>query len=179
MKNKDFLEFMLEKEVPPEGLKGAVKRDIALSFSSRAIILRFISYQILGALFSMSVCPQFGLGLVEGHGITHAFRMIGDGACAAFCGSLFLSSGLVVAFLGMKGEELWWIWRRFKFSLVLLPALLWSLLMLTNVTLDLPGESLKYHLTWIVAAIGAQALLMKIRSGLHSRFIFKSSGENR
>jgi len=164
MKNKEFLKFIMEKEEAPAYLKHAAKKDIQLSFHAKSIIMRFLAFQILGALFSMSVCPQFGLGLVQGHGITHAFRMIGDWACAAFCGSLFLSSGLVVAFIGMKGEELWWVWRRYKYSVIMLPALLWSGLMLTNFSVRWSYESPSYHLTWIAFGILIQMALLQIRS---------------
>lgn len=150
-------------------MKKAAALDIRLSFRAKSIILKFLAFQLVGALFSMSVCPQFGMGLVEGHGITHTFRMIGDWACAAFCGSLFLSSGMLVAFIGMKGEELWWIWHRYKFSMIFLPAVLWAGLMFTNVTLSLPGESAAYHLTWIVAAVLFEALWFQARSF----FVFK------
>lgn len=164
MKNKEFLSFLVEKETPPEAISLIARKDTLLSFRKNSIILKFLAFQLLGALFSMSVCPQFGLGLVEGHGITHVFRMIGDWACAAFCGSLFLSSGMLVAFIGMKGEELWWIWRRFKFPLVFMPAVLWGLLMLTNVSMNLPGESILYHLTWITMAIIAESVFFQLRS---------------
>jgi hypothetical protein len=164
MKNKEFLDFILNQQTPPQHLKIMTQKDIVLSFSSKKIVARFLLFQLLGALFSMSICPQFGMGLVNGHGITHAFRLIGDWACAAFCGSLFLSAGLMVAFLGMKGEELWWVWRRFKYSLIILPAVLWSGLMLTNMSLNLSHESSVYHLTWIAAAVLVQMVLMQLRS---------------
>lgn len=164
MKNKDFLEFILSKESVPAAVKKAAALDIRLSFRAKQIILKFLAFQLIGALFSMSVCPQFGMGLVDGHGITHSFRMIGDWACAAFCGSLFLSAGMLVAFIGMKGEELWWIWRRYKFSMIILPAILWSGLMFTNVTLSLPGETASYHLTWILAAVLIEAFWFQTRS---------------
>jgi hypothetical protein len=167
MKNKAFLEFLLSKESPPAAIKHGAKLDISLSFRSSSIITKFVFFQIIGALFSMSVCPQFGLGLVDGHGITHVFRMIGDWACAAFCGSFFLSVGLAVALIGMKGEELWWVWRRFKYTLIILPALLWSGLMLTNITLNLPSETISYHLIWLVSAILAQYLFLQMRSSLY------------
>jgi hypothetical protein len=164
VKNKEFLEFLTNKMTPPVALKKATALDVSLSFHKYSILSRFFFFQILGATFSMSFCPQFGLGLVEGHGITHVFRLMGDWACAAFCGSLFLSSGMMVAFLGMKGEELWWVWRRYKFSLVLLPGLLWGLLMLTNITLRLPPETPTYHVVWILVAILAQVILFELRS---------------
>lgn len=164
MKNKEFLSFIIQKEEAPVYMKQATKIDIQLSFRAKSIILKFISFYLLGALFSMSICPQFGLGLVQGHGIAHHFRMIGDWACAAFCGSVFLSSGLLLAFIGMKGEELFWVWNRYRYSMIILPAVLWSGLMMTNVSLDLTSETPMYHLTWIAFAIMVQAMWMKTRS---------------
>lgn len=161
---KEFLAFLIEKETPPEWTRESVRKDIVLSFRGRAIIGKFIFFQIIGGLFSMSFCPQFGVGLVEGHGIAHHFRMISDLACAAFCGSLFLSSGVVAAFIGMKGDELWWVWRRYKFPMIVLPAALWGSLMLFNVTLNLQGESALYHVIWFMASALSLALLMQIRS---------------
>ena len=169
--NKEFLEFMTGKESVPEHLKSLAKKDILLSFRAKSIIAKFLGFQLLGALFSMSVCPQFGLGLVDGHGITHMVRMIGDWACAAFCGSLFLSAGLMVAFIGMKGEELWWVWNRYKFSLIFLPAVLWSGLMLTNISLNLTGESISYHVMWIVSAVFVQWVLLKMRSTMFLKHV--------
>lgn len=175
MKNKAYFEFLTDKESPPSAIRDAVKKDITLSFHKNSIIFKFLSFQLLGALFSMSFCPQFGLGLIEGHGVTHHLRMIGDWACASFCGSLFLSSGMLFAFMGMKAEELWWIWRRFKFSLIFLPALLWSCLMLTNLSLRLPSETPSYHVTWILMAILVQGLWLQVRSSTYANsFIYQS-----
>lgn len=167
MKNKEFFEFLTGREVPPAALETVARKDITLSFRKTQILLKFLGYQLLGALFSMSVCPQFGLGLVQGHGITHHFRMIGDWACAAFCGTLFLTCGMLVAFMGMKGEELWWVWRRYKISMIFLPSVLWGALMLFNVSLDLPEETTSYHLTWIAMAILAEALWFQMRSSAY------------
>lgn len=167
MKNKDFLSFLLHEEKAPSFLKENTRKEILLTFKKKAIISRFISLQLLGILISLAFCPQFGLGFVGGHGISHFFRLIGDWACAAFCGSLFLSAGMMMAFIGMKGEELWWIWKRYKITLVFLPVIFWSLLMLTNFRLDLPTETMMYHFVWIATAVTVQTLWFSLRSYLH------------
>jgi hypothetical protein len=162
--DNDFLDFLTGRDELPPMLKEGVRKDILLSFRGRAIVLKFLFFQVLGALFSLSVCPQFGLGLVEGHGIAHHFRMMGDWACASFCGALFLSAGIATAFVSMKGEELWWVWRRYKYSIIFLPTLMWSTLMLLNVSFNLSSETVLFHVTWIMAAILTQYLLMQARS---------------
>jgi hypothetical protein len=114
MKNSEFLDFLSNKETPPPALKMSVQKDITLSLKGRSILSRFLFLQLMGAMFSLSICPQFGIGLAEGHGIAHYFRSFGDLACASFCGSLFLSSGLVLSIFGMKGEEVWWVGNTIK-----------------------------------------------------------------
>jgi len=49
MKNKAFFEFLTTKELPPVALREAVKKDISLSFHLHSIVLRFLSFQLLGA----------------------------------------------------------------------------------------------------------------------------------
>jgi hypothetical protein len=164
VKNKEFLEFLISQEAPPSHLKQLAALDVALSFKKTEIIVKFLSFEFLGALFSLIFCPQFGLGLPTGHGITHHLRHIGDWACASFCGFLFFSSAIFAAFMAMRGEELWWIWRRYRYSLIFLPALFWSGLMVTNLTLSLPSESLFYHLTWIFVCFISQKMWFEIRT---------------
>lgn len=164
---KDFLSFLTQAEAVPKSLMERTQRDIQLSFRAKSIVTKFIFFQFLGAIFSLTVCPQFGLGLVKGHGIAHVFRMMGDWACAAFCGSLFLTSGMLVSFIGMKGEELSWVWRRYKLSLIFLPSLMWAGLMLFNMGLKLEGETLSYHLVWIMTAMLMESVLFQLRSSFY------------
>ncbi len=89
---------------PPAPLREKVKKEITLSLSKRTIILKFLSFQALGALVTLTFCPQFGIGFIDGHGISHFFRMFGEWACAAFCGSLFLSSGTIFASFAMNQD---------------------------------------------------------------------------
>lgn len=170
---KEFLEFITQSEHPPVDLNQVTKKDIQLSFQKKSILSKFLIFQLIGACFTLAICPQFGIGFSEGHGIAHYFRMVGDWACAAFCGSLFLSSGMIVCFLGMKGEELWWVWRRYKYSLFVLPSSMWSLLMLLNISFENQSETIAYHLTWIISAFIAQAFWLNLRSKVYT-FGFKT-----
>lgn len=163
---KDYIDFLTKPKEASGELKFLVRQDIVLSFKKRQIISRFVFFQLLGGLFSLTVCPQFGLGLADGHGIAHYFRALGDGACAVFCAFVFLTSGALIAYLGMKGEELWWMWHRYKHVLFFFPAFLWGSFMLTNGALNLPAESLSYHLSWLLAASLINIIWLKLRSGV-------------
>lgn len=170
---KDFFTFLVSRDAPPDELGLIVKKDIQLSFRKNEIILKFLGFQILGAVFSLSFCPQFGLGMNTGHNISHYFMQYGMWACAAFCGSLFLSTGVIVAFLGMKGEELWWVWRRYKYQFVFLPGVLWAGLMIFSPN----EESLSFNLWWISAAMVSASLLFAIRSKIFFLSFTSGAGE--
>lgn len=163
---KDLFTFLVSSEAPSDQLNLVVKKDIQLSFRKTEIILKFIGYQVLGAMFSLSFCPQFGLGLNTGHNISHFFMQFGMWACAAFCGSLFLSTGAIVAFMGMKGEELWWVWRRYKYQMIILPAAMWAGLMFFSPS----GANLSFHLWWITAAVVTAGVMFTLRSRIYSSF---------
>ena len=163
---KDLFTFLVSSEAPSEQLNLIVRKDIQLSFRKKEIILKFIGYQILGAIFSLSFCPQFGIGLNTIYNISHFFMQFGMWACAAFCGSLFLSTGAIVAFLGMKGEELWWVWRRYKYQMIILPAVMWAILMLISPN----AESMSFHVWWILAAMLSAGILFTLRTRIYSSF---------
>lgn len=164
----DLLEFLTSHEEPPHQLTAYVRRDINLELQKKTIIAKFLGLQTLGAAISLVLCPQFGIGLIEGHGIVHFFQMLGDAACAAFCGSLFLLAGSLTSSLGMKSEEIFWIWKRYRLRLIFAPAFLWSLLMLFNAWLNLNPESIRYNIVWLLSAVIAQQLVLYLRSRSYS-----------
>ncbi len=170
----DFLEFLSSNEAPPQGLCDRTQKDIKLTFRGHSIVIRFLSFQLIGALITLTFCPQFGLGFSEGHGIAHVFRMLGDSACAIFCGSLFLLAGNVTAFLFMDADEVFWIWKHYRYRLVLIPPFLWGTLMLFNLGLSLDGESTHYHVTWIFSAIFIQELLFWMKAKFYRGILKKA-----
>jgi hypothetical protein len=176
---KDLEDFISGSEIPPENLKLKVQKDMLLTLNRNSIIAKFLIFQLLGALITLSFCPQFGIGFVEGHGIAHVFRMMGDWACAGFCGSLFLSAGTILASFGMKADELYWIWDHYRIRLILLPALIWSALMLMNLGLKLPSENLTYNLVWVISAMLAQQLFLKLRNVSYTGVLRKAEAFNR
>lgn len=169
----DFLEFLASHEAPPQALSDRTQKDMKLTFRKKSIILRFLSFQLIGALITLTFCPQFGLGFSEGHGIAHFFRMLGESACAIFCGSLFLLAGNVTAFLFMDSDEVFWIWKHNHYRLFLIPPFLWGILMLFNLSFNLDSESTSFHLAWIFSAIVIQEFLLRIKARFYQGVLKK------
>lgn len=170
---KEFLEFLTSHETPPAGFKELILKDIQFSLNRYNILTKFALIQLLGAALTLIFCPQFGIGLSEGHGITHILRMYGDWACAAFCGSLFLLSGTLLSTLIMNSDEIFWIWKRYKFPLIVLPTMLWVVLMFLNVTWKLEAETLQFNLIWIISAILAQEAFLFLKTSFYKGIMKK------
>jgi hypothetical protein len=135
-------ETLVSEETPPHELTFEVKKDIQLSFRAKVINGKFFGYQILGSISSLMLCHQFGLGFYP----TVDISRYGDGYLNGF---IFMASGALVTFLGLKGEELWWVWRRYKIALVMMPILFWVLLANVKIAQYTPA----FHAVWIVTAI--------------------------
>lgn len=170
MKNddrKELLEFLTSNEAPPVDLKDLTQKDILFTMNKSSILLKFVSLQILGAALTLSFCPQFGAGLPEGHRITHTLRMYGDWACATFCGSLFLLAGSLLASIAMNSDQYYWIWKRYKLQLIILPTLFWSALMFFNLTWKLDSETVSNHIIWLISAIFTQEAAVYLKSKMY------------
>jgi DNA-directed RNA polymerase specialized sigma24 family protein len=165
-RTRDYIDFLSSSESPPVLLSSAMQREIPLFFRSKNIFWKFIVLELIGAFLSLTFCPQLGIGPQGDGGPAHFFRSVGDVALALFSSSVFIFAGLTIAFIFMKGQDIWWLWRRQKNRLLIFPALLWGGLLLINVCFKLPRESFLYHGSWILCAIAMQAIYLKFRIGI-------------
>lgn len=159
--NHELKEFLSSHEKPETKLSQRVLADMTLRLKSKELYLKFSYGMILGMLLSLVLCPQFGIGLLENHGIAHIFRIISPMACAAFCALFLLISGLSGAKVFLKSHELIWVLKNINLSLILLPAGLWAGLMIVNRVYKLNHESYGYHAVWI---LGFYAMIVMIKS---------------
>lgn len=166
--NNGLQDFLGSFEEPPKDLKISTQKEITFGLNRNSIILKFVLLQLLGATLTLSFCPQFGVGLPEGHGITHVLRMYGDWACALFCGSIFLLAGSIFASTLLDRDQFYWVWKRYKAPLIFLPFLFWGGLMFFNLAWKLNPETVSYHLVWILSALLAQ----------HAVFVFRERTYN-
>lgn len=84
----------------------------SVELSPRATLIRFYSAMFFGALLTLSVCPQFGVGpLGGGHGIAHWAMAYGAFACGAFCSAIFVGAGTLSAVVVLNRSQWSWVWR--------------------------------------------------------------------
>ncbi|MBU6374363.1 MAG: hypothetical protein KGQ59_00040 [Bdellovibrionales bacterium] len=106
----EFEEFKNATGVTPpkevsERIIALVEKDLKVSpwgmFSKLSLI------HLFSALFTLSICPQFGFRVLgDGMGLMHYFMSLGSFGCPMACGSFFLGTSLLVATILLKGHEL-------------------------------------------------------------------------
>lgn len=168
--DKDYLEFLTSAEDVPAQLRVPMKKEIQLGFHGQRIMLKFFSYQVLGGLFSLLLCPQFGIGFSTIH-INHTLQVSlhGDTLCSITCSMFFFSCALMASTIGMKGEEWWWLYRRRMVALLVLPAVFWGVLMslrLTMPSISLESQTHPFYL-WFAGAAMTQYLWVMGRSRIY------------
>ena len=119
-------------------------------FHAKSIYSRAFAALFLGFGLSLIVCPQFGLGLPSGHGISHIFWVIGPWACALFCGVFLLLCGSLSVSLVLNKFERYWFLRKSMGVFTLLPAILWSIFMMAPNT---DYVSVSYSLFWALGFV--------------------------
>jgi hypothetical protein len=114
MKNKfkgwtdDFHEFMeVSEKRPPAQLSEMIQNKIAHDLNPAwwQIFLKITMVHLIVGALTLLICPQFGIGLLPGLGLTEIFMTFGPQACSLACGALFLGTSLLMASLFLCPEE--------------------------------------------------------------------------
>lgn len=105
----EFQSFMLvEEQEPPRQVSSRVIQIVQSGlhppqwrvFAKLALIHLVVGFLVL------LVCPQFGIGLFEGMGLTSLLMHFGEIVCSIACGALFLGTSMFVSSLLLRPEEI-------------------------------------------------------------------------
>ena len=123
---KDFQEFLNSDGITPpakvtEAIFSRINRD--LNPPAWAVFTKLALVQAVVGTITLLFCPQFGIGLFSGMGLMSIFMGLGETACMAACGGLFLGTGALVGSLILKPEEVKIIRRNRLLQLALLGTL--------------------------------------------------------
>ena len=122
----EFHSFLsVEKRDPPEPISSRIIKRVQsdLNPSQWRVFTKLALIHFAVGFLVLLICPQFGIGLFEGMGLTALFMHFGDLVCSIVCGALFLGSSMFVSSLVLKPEEIRVIRKREIAQLVLLSLL--------------------------------------------------------
>lgn len=167
--NEIFSEFMnpdQQNDLPKEKeISFLIQMKRRISPTLKEVLPKFLGAQLVAALATLSICPQFGIGPIGGgHGIGHYFMRFGEAGCAAFCGMVFLTTGTIVAMLLLRSGERRQIFN-YQYRLISSFALVsFMALMMINRSFDLPTlfDGTFANAMWVAGAILPTLLILKI-----------------
>jgi hypothetical protein len=158
---RDFAEFCESdpRERAPQQLDESVRSQVhaSLNPSPWAVFARLSLIHLACALFTLSVCPQFGIRVLgEGMGLMHSFMVFGHVGCMVACGAFFLGTTALVAGFALTREDLAVIRRHRTLELGSLALLSLGALFMLNPE----GVVLSLALAWLAGSlVGATVLL--------------------
>ncbi len=170
---KEFLDFLNTKETPvPKELENYIYINIEKDLSPTKplnLLSKFIALNFSAGVFTLAICPQFGLGpALGGHDITHYFMSIGTWACAIFCATFYFTIAQTLSLIILSNQEIRWIARN-RYSVLpgLVIASFIALSMLGN-SLSSDGHKMvfepEFQAIWVLAGIIITQVLFNLVS---------------
>lgn len=158
---KDFLEG---SEKVPGDVYNRTLSYLLVSLNPRKTLMKFYVTNLLGALLTISICPQYGYGPLGGEaGILSYIMDFGPVWCGIFCASVFMAGGNLFSLLFLKAFEREWIGTHF--IKILLPWISCVFFVGMLAKYYAPGElhhnSVSYHLSWYFTALFLSMLMVK------------------
>ncbi len=160
-KTDDYKKFIKDDEKLSNELSSKIFVQINKKINPKieSLLPKFIISFIVGAVATLSVCPQFGIGpLIGEHGLGHLFMSYGETICAAFCGAFFLSISTMVAFISLKSFERKVIFDYEYRVLSCVSVFFFLIFMILNKTFELPSlynSNFSFVVWWISGLMSA------------------------
>lgn len=168
--NHDFKDFIEGSETVPEKRFQETLSYIQVSMVSKGLLVKFYILNLTGALLTLFVCPQYGIGPFGGElGIVNNIMNMGPVWCGLFCGAAFFTGGNLLSFLFLKKAERSWLFNH-KYG-VIIPyiALVFVVgMFVKNLNLGhFHHDTPTFHMSWLVGGF-AITIIYFVRDSLKS-----------
>jgi hypothetical protein len=164
---QDFKEFLEGNNEVPNHVSKNTLEHVSISLRPQKLLFKFYVLNIAGAMLTLIICPQYGIGPFGGEfGLIQKIMELGPIWCGIFCSSLFFAGGCVLSSLFLNRNQRLWIYKH-EFS-VLTPyiSILFVIAMgLKNIVNGhFHHDVFAYHASWIFGALFFSFLFYKLVS---------------
>ncbi|MBY0518141.1 MAG: hypothetical protein K2P81_14630 [Bacteriovoracaceae bacterium] len=161
----DFSDFLSSEEKVPTSLYESTLKYIEICHNPKKVIFKFYLTNILGALITMMICPQYGFGPVGGElGVLHYIMDFGPFWCGVFCASVFMAGGNLSSMIFLNAfEEKCIIAHKYRVTFPWVSALFFmGMIGKYYAPGDISHYTVSFHLAWYVTAVLLSVLLLRI-----------------
>jgi len=162
--NNEFKDFMNSYEKVPETLNQETLKLAQLSLSPRDLLIKFFGLNVLGALGTLAICPQYGFGPIVTIQSVNSIIHSGPIVCGIFCSTIFFLGGNLLSYFFLKPIERNWVTRHEYAMIIPYISFLFMLGMgLKNIAPGhLHNDTLTFYLSWIMTAFFVSILFFKV-----------------
>ena len=163
--NHDLKDFIENNEPVPALLYADTLKLAHIAQKPLPLILKFFTLNLLGALATLSICPQYGFGpFVFSHLIMNVMMSYGPVVCGIFCASVFFFGGHALSFFFLTRPEKKWIVRHGLVMVIPYVSFLFMLGM--GMKSIAPGhvhhDVFSYYGSWLITAFAISVLFLKV-----------------
>ncbi len=168
--NHDFKDFIESNTKVPAGVYSDTLKYADLSLNRTTLLTKFYLTNLLGALLTLTICPQYGIGpLGSETGFIQSIMNLGPVWCGLFCSVVFFTGGNLLAFICLSRIERKWISSHESSVLTPYIAILFSIGMVARKVFSghIHHDVFSYYASWLVGAIFFCLIFNKVVSRIH------------
>lgn len=171
--NNDFRDFMENQDQVPVALYDETLRLTQLSLNPKPLLLKYFSLNLVGALGTLTICPQYGFGpFAFSPEIMNVIMSYGPIICGIFCSSVFFLGGHVLSYLFLKSAERKWVLQHGYAMMI--PYISFLFMLGMGLRAIAPGhihhDVFSFYGSWFVTAFAVSILFLKA-FGLRKRTV--------
>lgn len=162
--NNDLKDFMESHEKVPTSLYVNTLKLTQISLNPKSLLVKFFTLNLIGAMATLSICPQYGFGpFAFSAGIMNVIMSYGPVVCGIFCASIFFFGGHGLSYAFLSAPERNWVLRHGYAMIIPYVSFLFMLGMgLKNIA---PGhihhDVVSFYGSWLLTAFAVSVLFLK------------------
>lgn len=162
--SKDLKDFLENAEAVPNMLYAETLKLAQISLHPLPLVLKFFSFNLLGALATLVICPQYGFGpFVFNNVIMNVMMSYGPVVCGIFCASVFFLGGHALTYVFLTRPERNWIVRHG--FVMIIPYVSFLFMLGMGLKSIAPGhihhDVFSYYGSWLITAFAISILFLK------------------
>jgi hypothetical protein len=172
--NNDLKEFIDGRGKVPTALYDETLKFTHLSLKPKPLLFKFFTLNLIGALGTLTICPQYGFGpFAFSAGIMNVIMSYGPVVCGIFCSSVFFLGGHALSYAFLSLPERKWVARHGYIMIIPYVSFLFMLGM--GLKSLAPGhihhDVFSFYGSWLLTAFGVSILFLKVLSMRNFKFI--------
>lgn len=162
--NNDLKDFLESHDKVPASLYADTLKLTQISLNPKSLLMKFFALNLIGAMATLSICPQYGFGpFAFSAEIMNVIMSYGPVVCGIFCASIFFLGGHGLSYAFLNAPERKWVVRHGYAMIIPYVSFLFMLGMgLKNISSGhIHHDVISFYGSWLLTAFAVSILFLK------------------